>query len=66
MSDILPVVEGVLWDIPRGPKARGVYHHKPPNTRRWYITHIDRLVMVHMLYTMLNIDEVYMPDINLL
>ena len=32
MSDIPPVVEGVLWDIPRGPKAQGVYHHKPPNS----------------------------------
>ena len=46
MSDIPPVVEGVLWDILRGLKARGVYHHKPPITRRWYITHIDRLVMI--------------------
>ena len=29
--------------------ARGVYHHKPPNTRRWYITHIDWLVIVHVI-----------------
>ena len=25
-------------NIPRGPQARGVYSHKPPNTSRWYIT----------------------------
>lgn len=50
-SDIPPAVEEVYGDIPRGPQAQGVYPHKPPNTSRWYITHILRLDMVHILCT---------------
>ena len=30
---------------------------------RWYITDIHRLDMVHILYIMLNFDEVYIDDI---
>ena len=37
--------------------------HKPQNTSRWYITDIHRLDMVHILYIMLNFDEVYISDI---
>ena len=36
ISDIPPVV-GI---IPSGPQARGVYSHKPPNTRRWVYTEV--------------------------
>ena len=63
ISDIPPAVEEVYGNIPRGPQARGVYSHKPPNTSRWYITDIHRLDMVHILYIMLNFDEVYISDI---
>ena len=32
-------------------------------TSRWYITDIHRLDMVHILYIILNFDEVYISDI---
>ena len=63
ISDIPPAVEEVYGNIPQEPQARGVYSHKPPNTSRWYITDIHRLAMVHILYIMLNFDEVYISDI---
>ena len=47
-----------ISDIP--PAVEEVYSHKPPNTSRWYINRLD---MVHIVYIMLNFDEVYISDI---
>ena len=61
-----PAVRNLFVIFPEGQRPEGYITNKLPNIAGVAISeNIHRLDMVYMVYTMLNIDEVYMQYINL-